>query len=105
MADVDAINSRQQDPDIVAAIPIAQSGGQITYANQNYFAPTTGTTVDFPQGRDYQLAEGSFFTQHDVTSPHRLGLLGWTVVTNLFRTTDPLGPTIKINRPRFRRIG
>src|SRR5690349_4493994 len=62
MQDVDALNTRQQDPDVVAAIPIAQSGGQITYANQNYFAPTTGTTADFPQVRDYQIAEGSFFT-------------------------------------------
>jgi putative ABC transport system permease protein len=105
MADVDAINSRQQDPDIVAAIPIAQSGGQITFANQNYFAPTTGTTVDFPQVRDYQLAEGSFFTQDDVTSQHRVVVLGSTVVTNLFGTTDPVGQTIKINRQSFRVIG
>ncbi len=105
IADVDAINSRQQDPDIVAAIPIAQSGGQITYANQNYFAPTTGTTVDFPQVRDYQMAEGSFFTQDDVTSQHRVVVLGSTVVTNLFGTTDPVGQTIKINRQSFRVIG
>jgi putative ABC transport system permease protein len=105
MADVDAINSRQQDPDIVAAIPIAQSGGQITYANQNYLAPTTGTTVDFPQVRDYQIAEGSFFTQDDVTSQHRVVVLGSTVVTNLFGTTDPVGQTIKINRQSFRVIG
>ena len=105
MADVDAINTRQQDPDVVAAIPIAQSGGQITYANQNYFAPTTGTTVDFPQVRDYQLAEGSFFTQDDVTSQHRVVVLGSTVVTNLFGTTDPVGQTIKINRQSFRVIG
>ena len=105
MADVDAINSRQQDPDIVAAIPIAQSGGQITYANQNYFAPTTGTTVDFPQVRDYQIAEGSFFTQDDVTSQHRVVVLGSTVVTNLFGTVDPVGQTIKINRQSFRVIG
>jgi putative ABC transport system permease protein len=105
MADVDAINSRQQDPDIVAAIPIAQSGGQITYANQNYFAPTTGTTVDFPQVRDYQIAEGSFFTQDDVTSQHRVVVLGSTVVTNLFGTTDPVGQTIKISRQSFRVIG
>jgi putative ABC transport system permease protein len=105
MADVDAINSRQQDPDIVAAIPIAQSGGQITFANQNYFAPTTGTTVDFPQVRDYQMAEGSFFTQDDVTSQHRVVVLGSTVVTNLFGTTDPVGQTIKINRQSFRVIG
>jgi putative ABC transport system permease protein len=104
-ADVDAINSGQQDPDVVAAIPIAQSGGQITYANQNYFAPTTGSTEMFPQVRDYQMAEGSFFTADDVTSQHRVAVIGQTVVTNLFGTNDPVGQTIKINRQSFRVIG
>ncbi len=104
-ADVTALNSRQQDPDVVAAIPIAQSGGQITYANQNYFAPTTGTTPDFPTVRNYQLAEGAFFTQDDVTAQHRVVVIGQTVVTNLFGTTDPVGQTIKINRQSFRVIG
>ncbi len=104
-ADVDALNSKQQDPDVVAAIPIAQSGGQITYGNQNYFAPTTGTTPDFPQIRDYQLAEGSFFTADDVTARHRVVVLGQTVVDNLFGGTDPVGQTIKISRQSFRVIG
>jgi putative ABC transport system permease protein len=104
-ADVTAINSRQQDPDVVAAIPIAQSGGQITYLNQNYFAPTTGTTTDFPTVRDYQIAEGSFFTDDDVLAQHRVVVIGQTVVTNLFGTTDPVGQTIKINRQSFRVIG
>ena len=104
-ADVDALNSKQQDPDVVAAIPIAQSGGQITFGNQNYFAPTTGTTPDFPQVRDYQLAEGSFFTADDVTARHRVVVLGQTVVDNLFGTTDPVGQTIKISRQSFRVIG
>jgi putative ABC transport system permease protein len=104
-ADVDAINARQQDPDVVAAIPIAQSGGQITYANQNYFAPTTGTTSAFPQVRDYQMAEGSFFTDDDVASQHRVAVIGQTVVSNLFGSSDPVGQTIKINRQSFRVIG
>jgi putative ABC transport system permease protein len=104
-ADVDALNSRQQDPDVVAAIPIAQSGGQITYANQNYFAPTTGTTSAFSQVRDYQMAEGSFFTDDDVASQHRVAVIGQTVVSNLFGSTDPVGQTIKINRQSFRVIG
>jgi putative ABC transport system permease protein len=104
-ADVDAINLRQQDPDVVAAIPISQSGGQITYANQNYFAPTTGTTAAFPQVRDYQMAEGSFFTQDDVTATHRVAVIGQTVVDNLFGSTDPVGQTIKISRQSFRVIG
>jgi len=105
MADVDAINSKQQDPDVVAAVPIAQTGGQITYANQNYFAPTTGTSVEFPQVRDYQIAEGSFFTQDDVAAQHRVVVLGQTVVTSLFGNTDPVGQTIKISRQSFRVIG
>ena len=104
-ADVDAINSRQQDPDVVAAIPIAQSGGQLTFGNQNYFAPTTGTSADFPQVRNYQMAEGSFFTADDVSSRHRVVVLGSTVVQNLFGTADPIGQTIKISRQSFRVIG
>ncbi len=104
-ADVDALNTRQQDPDVVAAIPIAQSGGQITYGNQNYFAPTTGTTPDFPTVRDYQIAEGSFFTSDDVTANHRVVVIGQTVAQNLFTSTDPVGQTIKINRQSFRVIG
>jgi putative ABC transport system permease protein len=103
-ADVDAINS-QSAPDVVAAIPITQSGGQITYGNQNYFAPTTGTTTAFPQVRDYQLAEGSFFNDDDLNARHRVVVLGQTVVQNLFGSTDPIGQTIKISRQSFRVIG
>jgi putative ABC transport system permease protein len=104
-ADVDAINSRQQDPDVVAAIPVTQTGGQITYANQNYFAPTIGTSTAFPQVRDYQLAEGSFFTEDDLNARHRVVVLGQTVVDNLFGSADPVGQTIKISRQSFRVVG
>jgi len=104
-ADVDAINNRQNAPDVVAAIPISQTGGQITFGNQNYFAPTTGTTTQFPQVRDYQLAEGSFFTQDDLNARHRVVVIGQTVVDNLFGSTDPVWQTIKISRQSFRVIG
>src|SRR5260370_5429270 len=36
MADVDAINSRQQDQDVVAATPAADIALQLTYQDQNY---------------------------------------------------------------------
>jgi putative ABC transport system permease protein len=104
-ADVDAINSGQQDPDVLAAIPITQVGGQLTYQNQNYFAATTGTTTAFPQVRDYQIAEGSFFTADDAAARHRVAVIGQTVATNLFGTADPVGQTIKISRQSFRVIG
>jgi putative ABC transport system permease protein len=104
-ADVDAINSRQQAPNVVAAIPITQSGGQITYSNQNYFAPVTGTTTAFPSVRNYQLTEGSFFSEDDLAARHSVVVIGQTVATNLFGNTDPVGQTIKISRHSFRVIG
>src|SRR5439155_15388652 len=69
------------------------------------FAPTTGTTSAFPQVRDYQIAEGSFFTDDDVNARHRVVVLGPTVVQNLFGASDPIGQTIKISRQSFRVIG
>src|SRR5260370_6561295 len=51
------------------------------------------------------MAEGSFFTQDDVTAQHRVVVLGQTVVQNLFGANDPIGQTIKINRQSFRVIG
>jgi putative ABC transport system permease protein len=104
-ADVDALNNRQQDPNVVAAIPITQTGGQMTYANQNYFAPVTGTTTAFPAVRNYQVAEGSFFTEDDLAARHSVVVIGQTVATNLFGTTDPIGQTVKISRHSFRVIG
>ena len=104
-ADVDALNTRQQDPDVVAAIPISQSGGQITYQGQNYFAPVTGSTSQFPQVRNYQMAEGAFFTANDESARHRVVVIGQTVAQNLFGSTDPVGQTIKVNRQSFRVIG
>jgi putative ABC transport system permease protein len=104
-ADVDALNSGQQDPDVVAAIPITQANGQLTYQNQNYFAPTTGTTTQFPAVRNYQIAEGQFFTQDDLDARHRVAVIGQTVATNLFGTSDPVGQTVKISRQSFRVIG
>jgi putative ABC transport system permease protein len=105
--DVDALNDRSQAPDIVTAIPLAMATGQMTYQNQNWFASTSGSTQDFPQVRNYQLSNGSFFTAGDVRSSAKVVVLGQTVIDNLFGG-DPnaaIGKTIKIQRQSFRVVG
>ncbi len=105
MADVDALKNHGQAPDIVSAIPVAQAPGNMTYASQNWFASTTGSTEDFPQVRNYTISSGSFFTADDVRSEHKVVVIGQTVVDNLFNGQDPVGQSIKINRQSFRVIG
>jgi putative ABC transport system permease protein len=105
--DVDALNDRSQAPDVADAIPTTGANGIMTYQNQNWFAPTTGTTQDFAQVRDYQVAAGSMFTAADVTNSARVVVIGQTVVQNLFNgdSNSAIGQEIKIQRISFRVVG
>jgi putative ABC transport system permease protein len=105
MLDVTALKNQTVAPDIVTAIPNVNGRAQLTYANQNWNSSLSGTTDQFPQVRNYQLAEGQFFTASDVQAQRKVAVLGPTVVQNLFGSQDPLGLTVKINRQLFRVVG
>ena len=104
-ADVTALNNQQVAPHIVTAIPVTQAAGNMTYQDQNWFAPVTGSTDQFPQVRSYTVSEGSFFTADQVTEQSKVIVIGQTVVQNLFGSQDPVGQQIKINRTSFTVIG
>jgi putative ABC transport system permease protein len=104
LADVTALNDKSQAPDIVTAIPIAQSFGNMVYQSQNWQAQVQGTTQDFPSVRNYDIAAGAMFTDQDNNSDAKVVVIGQTVVDNLFNG-DPnaaVGQLIKINRQTFR---
>ena len=106
-ADVDALNDKAQAPHVVTAIPVSQANGIMVYQNQNWFAPTSGSTPDFPQVRNYQVAVGAMFTDSDVRSSAKVVVIGQTVVDNLFGG-DPnaaVNQSIKIQRQSFRVVG
>ena len=104
-ADVDALKDKGQAPDIVTAIPVTNAAGNMTWQNQNWFAQTTGSTEDFAQVRNYQVATGAMFTAADVNADAKVVVVGQTVIDNLFSGQDPVGQTIKINRQSFRVVG
>jgi putative ABC transport system permease protein len=106
MADVQALQNRQNAPDVVAAVPTTGGRAQLTYGDLNWASSFTGTTQDFPQVRDYQLAEGQFFTQAQVQDDAKVVVLGATVAEELFPTgQDPIGQTVYVNRQAFQVIG
>jgi putative ABC transport system permease protein len=103
-ADVNALNDKSQAPDIVTAIPIAQSFGNMVYQSQNWQAPVTGTTQDFPSVRNFDIAAGQMFTDQENADDAKVVVIGETVVDNLFGG-DPnaaVGQSLKINRQTFR---
>jgi putative ABC transport system permease protein len=106
-ADVKALNDPAQAPDLVAAVPVTGAPGTLQYRDQNWQAQTSGSTQDYAQVRNYQVAAGSFFTAADVENSARVVVLGATVVDNLFAgdPTSAVGQTIKIQRQPFRVVG
>ncbi len=106
MADVQALQNPQNAPDVAAAIPNTQGRAQVTYGNLNWATSLTGTTQDFPSVRNYQVAEGQFFTANQVAADAKVAVLGATVAQNLFPNgQDPIGQSIFINHQAFQVIG
>ena len=103
--DVTAINNKQAAPDVVTAIPSAGGRAQLVYQSQNWSSSLVGTTQDFPQVRNYQMAAGQFFTAADVEGSSRVAVIGQTTVTNLFGANNPIGQAMKVNGQTFRVIG
>ncbi|MCL4391749.1 ABC transporter permease [Patescibacteria group bacterium] len=103
-ADADAIAS--QVPSVAAVAPALNLRFQITAPGTNTNTQIVGTTPDYANVRNVQIAEGSFISNANLQSFERVAVIGPTVESDLFATgTDPVGKSIKINEVPFRIIG
>jgi putative ABC transport system permease protein len=102
--DSDAI--AKECPSVLAASPIVGAGGQVIYGNTNWSPKEmVGVGTDYLIVRNWQLRHGGFFTDRDVSSAAKVCVIGRTLVTKLFQTTNPLGETIRINNIPLQIIG
>ena len=85
--------------------PMVQRQYQAVYGGKNWITTMQGTTPEFLDVRNFELAEGNFISQRDLDTRDRVAVLGSTVVENLFGEMNPIGQTIRINKSTFRVIG
>ena len=103
-ADADAI--RMECPAVLAASPLVFTGGQVIYGNENWSPKEMlGVGTDFLLVRNWGLQAGSFFSEADVESKAKVCVIGQTLIPKLFRTTNPLGETLRVNNVPIRVIG
>jgi putative ABC transport system permease protein len=89
-------------PFAAAMSPMTRSGTQVVFRENNWATSVQGVGVDYPQVRNWPVADGDFFTESDVKSATRVCLVGKTVADNLFSGENPVGQTIRIkNMPFF----
>jgi putative ABC transport system permease protein len=102
-ADVEAIMA--EVPVVAGATPIVRAGGQLVFGNKNWSAQVQGTNEQFPEIREWPVAEGEFFTETDVRASARVIVIGATVAENLFDGANPIGQTVRVRNLQFRVTG
>jgi putative ABC transport system permease protein len=105
--DASALQNEFDAPDVKSAAPVVNATGTTLVAGSTSYSPSSfvGTTPAYAATRDYQIAEGSMFTEQDVKKHRRVVVLGPTVAANLFGGGDPVGESVRVNGTSFEVIG
>ena len=86
--------------------PVVNSAGQLVNGSKNWSGTVYGGSTDYLEIRKYEIATGVNFTEDDVKKYAKVGLIGQTIVEELFDDgEDPIGKTIRIGNMPFRVIG
>ncbi len=103
MEDAEAIQIEL--PNVTYAVPTRESYTTLRAGSVDSRVQVQGVTEDFPQARDWTMAEGGFFTEDDVDRYAPVMVLGATVAGDLFPETSPIGEIVLAGDSPYEVIG
>ncbi len=93
-------------PSVLAASPIVGAMGQAIYGNLNWTPrELQGVGTEYLTVRNWQIRQGGYFTDRDITAAAKVCVIGRTIVEKLFQTANPIGETIRIRNIPLQVIG
>ena len=101
--DAEAIQT--EVPNVAAVSPEVRSGGQVMAGENNLNTQILGEGVDYLIIRQWDLAEGVMFTEADVRSATKVGVLGKTTADKLFPDGGAVGQIIRVRNVPVRVLG
>jgi len=81
-------------PMVSSTAPSVRASAQARYRGSNWGTSVEGVTPAYLEVRSWDVVEGEFFTQKDVTSASHVCVVGQTVARELFGLVKPVGETI-----------
>ena len=91
---------------LTSVSPMVNSGGQSIYGANNWPTSVYGVAPDYLKIKIWDLAEGSNFTDKEVSSAAKVAVIGQTVAENLFKEGEsPIGKMIRFNSIPLKIIG
>lgn len=90
---------------VAYASPMVRRSMQIVYGNQNWNTSVYGVSYNYNLIRNWNVAQGEFFTEQDVKGSSKVCVVGSSVVENLFPEGNPIGQVIRVQKVPFRIVG
>jgi len=97
----------EECPAVLATSPMVFVAGRpAAYGNSTMdVGSIMGVGTSFPLIRSWPVQAGGFFTDSHVESASRVCVIGFSVVSKLFQTRNPLGETLRVGGVPFEVVG
>ncbi len=95
-ADIEAIRNQITSARLVA--PIVSKSATAVYQANNWSTAVTGTTNDYFEAGNWEIAAGRYFTEAEEKSGKAVCVVGETVRDKLFGRQNPVGSEIRIKQ-------
>ncbi|MDD3050602.1 MAG: ABC transporter permease, partial [Candidatus Cloacimonetes bacterium] len=103
LEDVDRI--RLQAENVIGVSASIRTNSQVIFESKNWNTSVEGVSADYQIVRDWQVADGVFFTDRDDKTNKKVAVLGRTVADELFPDENAIGKTIRIGKHPFKVVG
>ncbi|MBA3831519.1 MAG: ABC transporter permease [Chthoniobacterales bacterium] len=97
----DAEAIRREIPGVIAVSEEVVSTGQVGAGNQNWFTRIYGESPEYFDIRKWPLNDGAIFTEQDVRSANKVGVIGQTTAAQIFGAESAIGQTLRIKGVPF----
>jgi putative ABC transport system permease protein len=92
-------------PNVVGVSPEVRDREQVLAEGLNWNTQVMGESPDYPQIRNWTIANGAMFADQDVRSLAKSAVIGQTVADELFPNQNPVGQTVRIRNLPFLIVG
>jgi putative ABC transport system permease protein len=92
-------------PGVVAVSAEVRDRQQVMGNGLNWNTQVLGESPDYLSIRAWELAEGTMFTDTDISGANKVAVIGKTIADQLFPGMDPIGETLRIRNLPFKIVG
>jgi putative ABC transport system permease protein len=103
--DAQALTDKTLTPSIDVVSPSLSSRVSVQYGNNNATVQATGVMPVITQIRNYQVAQGRFITEQDVSARNNVVALGYQTATDIFGSENPVGKSLRVQGSKFQVVG